>query len=121
MDVYRGEDPLPESELLGQLNAIVEFSASHEDYPSVGTFTTLDRRLWGKVYRKLKKGKIFDSSRCLLYYYVGNYDGTPHPFKVFSYGPLWPLYTPSSPVTPVTFSLSLFRPGFPPSREIKQR
>ena len=66
MDVYRGDEPLPESELLGQLNAIVELSASDEDYPAVGTFTTADRRLWGKIYRKLKKGRKFNSSRRLL-------------------------------------------------------
>ena len=56
MDVYRGDDPLSESELLGQLNAIVEMSSSSEDYPAVGAFTASDRRLWGKIYRKLKRG-----------------------------------------------------------------
>jgi len=55
MDVYRGDDPLSESELLGQLNAIVEMSSSGGDYPAVGAFTASDRRLWGKIYRKLKK------------------------------------------------------------------
>ena len=56
MDVYRGDDPLSESELLGQLNAIVEMSSSGGDYPAVGAFTASDRRLWGKIYRKLKRG-----------------------------------------------------------------
>ena len=56
MDVYRGEDPLSEAELLGQLNAIVQMASMDEAYPAVGAFTTSDRRIWGKIYRKLKKG-----------------------------------------------------------------
>lgn len=60
LDVYNGDEPLPISELLSGLNAIVQMSASNnDDYPDIGAFTTTDRRIWGKTYRKLKRGKSF--------------------------------------------------------------
>ena len=59
MEVYRGDEPLSVSELLGQLNYIVQMSAEDSDYPAIGAFTTTDRRIWGKTYRKLKRGMSF--------------------------------------------------------------
>ena len=56
MDVYKGEEPLSESELLGQLDAIDKMSNASPDYPAIGVLTSTERRIWGKTYRKLKRG-----------------------------------------------------------------
>ncbi|XP_065068504.1 carnitine O-acetyltransferase-like isoform X2 [Rhopilema esculentum] len=58
MDVYKGEEPLSETELLGQLDAIDKMSNASSDYPSIGVLTTAERRIWGKTYRKLKRDPI---------------------------------------------------------------
>ena len=58
MEVYKDQEPLSESELLGQLDAIVKMANTGDDQPAVGVLTTMSRRPWGRTFRKLKRGMM---------------------------------------------------------------
>ena len=55
MDVYRNGQPMPESELLGQLIGIRNSSQTRE-FP-VGILTSDGRTQWAKARQRLMKGR----------------------------------------------------------------